>query len=116
MTLRAVVTFAAAAGSWDRSPELRTRLLAAVGKANAPIMLIHAENDYSTSAGRALNDELSRWQKAHVLKIYPPVGKTPDDGHNFLYQGISRWEPDVFQFLDQNVKPWSRGFRPKAHK
>ena len=33
---RAVVTFGAAAGSWDRSPELRERLLAAVRKDRRP--------------------------------------------------------------------------------
>ena len=42
-TVRAVVTFAAAAGSWDRSPELRRRLRAAAEKAAAPIMLIQAK-------------------------------------------------------------------------
>jgi len=101
---RAVVTFAAAAGSWDRSPELRERLLAAVRRIAAPIMLIHAENDYSTAAGRALADELERLHKPHVLRIYPPVGQTPDDGHNMLYKAIPAWEGDVFQFLDEHVK------------
>jgi hypothetical protein len=32
------------------------------------------------------------------------IGKTSDDGHNLLYLGISEWEPDVFQLLDDNVK------------
>ena len=39
-----------------------------------------------------------------LLKIYPVIGKTPDDGHSLLYLGIPEWEPDVFQFLDNNVK------------
>lgn len=103
-TVRAALTFAAAAGSWDRSPELRERLIAAVNKTNAPIMLIHAENDYGTSAGRALADELARRKKPHLLKIYPAVGLTPDDGHNVLYEDIPAWEDDVFGFLDQYVK------------
>jgi dienelactone hydrolase len=50
-TIRAVVTFAAAADSWDRSPELRERLLTAVRNTAGPIMLIHAENDFSTAPG-----------------------------------------------------------------
>lgn len=102
--VRALITFAAAAGSWDRSPELRERLLAAVRKTAAPIMLIHAENDYSTSAGHALADELERLRRPHVLRIYPPVGQTPESGHNMIYTSISVWEDDVFRFLDQNVK------------
>jgi dipeptidyl aminopeptidase/acylaminoacyl peptidase len=102
--LRAVVTFAAASGSWERSPELRERLLAAVNKATAPIMLIQAANDYSTAPSYALADELTRQQKSHLVKIYPPVGKTSENGHNFLYLAIPQWEGDVFRFLDEHVK------------
>jgi dienelactone hydrolase len=104
-TVRASVTFGAAAGAWARSPELRERLISAVSKTNAPIMLIHAENDYSTAPGRALADELERLRKPHLLKIYAPVGLTIDDGHNMLYEDIPAWEDDVFKFLDQYVKP-----------
>ena len=103
-SVRAAVTFAAAAGSWERSPELRERLRAAAEKTTAPIMLIQAANDYSTAPSYALAGELKRLHKPHLLKIYPPVGKTPDDGHNFLYLAIPQWEPDVFGFLDEHVK------------
>ncbi|MGB7620965.1 MAG: alpha/beta fold hydrolase, partial [Terriglobia bacterium] len=48
-TMRAAVTFAAAAGSWENTPEVRERLLTAVRKTAAPIMLIQAANDYSTA-------------------------------------------------------------------
>jgi carboxymethylenebutenolidase len=103
-TVRAVVTFAAAAGSWERSPELRERLLTAVRKTTSPIMLIHAANDYDTTAGRALAAELERLHKPHLLKIYPPVGQTSEDGHNAVYMAIPQWEEDVFKFLDGYVK------------
>jgi len=103
-TVRAVVTFAAAAGSWERSPELRKRLLTAVDKSAAPIMLVQAANDYSTAPSKDLAEELERLHKSYILKIYPPVGRTPDDGHNFLYLGIPQWEHDVFGFLDEHVK------------
>ena len=102
-TVRAAITFAAAADSWGRSPELRERLLTAVRQATAPIMLIQAENDYSTVAGRALSAELNRMHKPHLLEIYPTVGQTPDDGHNAVYLAIPIWEPDVFRFLDEYV-------------
>jgi carboxymethylenebutenolidase len=102
-TLRAAVTFAAAAGSWERSLELRERLRAAAEKTTAPIMLVQAANDYSTAPSRELADELRRLHKSYVLKIYPPVGQTSDDGHNFLYIGIPQWEHDVFGFLDEHV-------------
>ncbi len=102
--LRAAVTFAAAAGSWERSPELRERLMNALHSTNAAIMLTHAENDFGTAAGRALGSELERLHKPYVLKIYPPVGLTSDDGHNMLYENIPAWESDVFEFLDRHVK------------
>ncbi len=67
--VRAAVTFGAAANSWQGSPELRERLLEAVRRTSAPIMLIHASNDYDTAAGRALAAELERLHKPHLLKI-----------------------------------------------
>jgi dienelactone hydrolase len=103
-TIRAVVTFAAGAGSWDRSPEIRQRLTGAVLKTNAAIMLTHAENDYSTSPGRALANALQARHKPCTLKIYPKVGLTTDDGHGMLYENIPAWEEDVFAFLDHHVK------------
>jgi carboxymethylenebutenolidase len=103
-TLRAAVAFAAAANSWERSSELRERLLIAVDKTTAPIMLVQASNDYSTAPSYALADELERPHKPHLLKIYPPVGQTSEDGHNFLYLAIPQWEHDVFKFLDEHVK------------
>lgn len=103
-TVRAAVTFATAANSWERSPELRDRLLAAADKATAPIMLIQAVNDYSIAPGYALANERKLMHKTCLLKIYPPVGKTSEDGHNFLYLAIPQWEDDVFRFLDEYVK------------
>jgi dienelactone hydrolase len=103
-TIRATVTFGAAAGSWDESEETRNRLLAAASRLTAPVALIHAENDYSLSPGRALALELSRRSKPHILKIYPAYGPTPRHGHNFFYLDVARWERDVFAFLDANVK------------
>jgi carboxymethylenebutenolidase len=103
-TIRAAVTVSAAAGSWQRSPELRKRLLAAVDKSTVPVMLMQAANDYSTAPSHALADELEHLHKLHLLKIYPPVGETSEEGHNFLYLAIPQWEDDVFTFLDEYVK------------
>jgi carboxymethylenebutenolidase len=103
-TIRAAVTFGAGAGSWERSAEVRDRLLTAARKTSAAIMLIHAENDFSTAAGRALAEELERLRKPYSLKIYPQVGLSSDDGHNILYENIPAWESDVFEFLDRYVK------------
>ena len=100
-SLQAVVTFGAAANSWEKSREIRERLLTAVKKASAPFMLIHAANDYGTSPGRDLAAELEYLHHSHVLKIYPAFGKTADDGHNAIYNSVSMWESDVFDFLGE---------------
>src|SRR5215472_8001694 len=103
-TIRAEVAFAAGANSWHASQQLRDRILAAIGKTAAPIMLLYAANDYDLMPARDISGELNRLHRSHLLKIYPAIGKTSDDGHNLLYLGISVWEADVFQFLDDNLK------------
>ena len=102
--LRAVVVFSGAGYSFDRSPELRARLLSAIDHVAAPVFFIHAENDYSLSSGKVLDARREHIGKPHRLKIYPPIGHTLEDGHDFLYQGVSIWEPDVFAFLDENMR------------
>jgi carboxymethylenebutenolidase len=102
--LRAVVVFSGAGYSFDRSPELRARLLAAVDHIAAPVFFIHAENDYSLSSGKVLDARRQQIGKPHRLKIYPPIGHTVDDGHDFLHLGVNIWEPDVFAFLDENMQ------------
>jgi dienelactone hydrolase len=102
--LRAVVIFSGAGYSFDRSPELRSRLLAAMDHIAAPIFFIHAENDYSLSSGRALDARRELIGKPHRLKIYPPIGNSVDEGHDFLHLGVNIWEPDVFSFLDENMR------------
>jgi carboxymethylenebutenolidase len=102
--LRAVVIFSAAGYSFDRSPELRARLLAAIDHVGAPVFFIHAENDYSLSSGKVLDARREHIGKPHRLKIYPPIGHTVDDGHDFLHLGVNIWEPDVFAFLDENLR------------
>lgn len=103
-SVRAAVTFGAAAGSWEDWPELRQRLLSAVRMTSAPLMLVHASNDYSTAPGNAMAVERKRISKPQLLKIYPAVGKTSEEGHNFVYSAVDRWETDVFKFLDANVR------------
>jgi dienelactone hydrolase len=103
-SIRAEVAFAAGAVSWRASQQLRDRTLAAVGKTAAPIMLVYAANDFDTTPGKDISAELDRLHKSHSLKIYPAIGKRSEDGHSLLYLGVSEWERDVFQFLDNNLK------------
>ncbi len=102
-TLRAIVIFSGAGYSWDRSPQLRARLLAAVARIAAPVFFIHAANDYSVAPGKALDAHLRQLGKPHRLKIYPPVGHTADEGHGLVYLGVSTWQRDVFAFLGEHM-------------
>jgi carboxymethylenebutenolidase len=103
-SLRAVVIFSAAGYSWDRSPQLRARLLNAVAHIGMPIFFIHAANDYSVEPGKELDARLRQLGKPHLLKIYPPIGQTADDGHAFPFLGVSIWESDVFAFLNEHMQ------------
>ena len=102
--LRAAVIFSGAGYSWDRSPELRARLLTAVEHIGMPVFFIYAANDYSVASGKALDAKLQQLGKPHLLKIYAPIGQTPDDGHAFPFLGVKIWEPDVFAFLDMYTR------------
>lgn len=103
-SLRAAVLFACGK-SWDRSPPLRARLISAVSRAKVPMFFIHAANDFTVASGKALDAELARLGKPHQLKIYPRTGRTPQEGHAFLYLGAGRWEQDVFSYLDHWTQP-----------
>jgi dienelactone hydrolase len=102
--LRAAVAFATSGYSWDRSPPLRARLLQAVDRTVVPIFFIHAANDYTIASGQTLGAEMTRLRKPNRVKIYPAVGSTPEEGHDFIDLGVRTWEADVFGFLDQHVR------------
>ena len=103
-SLIGALDFAGAAGSWDRSPPLRARLLAAVGATTVPIFFIHAANDYSVAPGNALAAERERLGKPYRIVIYPAFGTTSSDGHNLVDLSVATWESDVFRFLDEQLR------------
>jgi carboxymethylenebutenolidase len=102
--LRAAVVFGGAAGSWDRSPALQQRLVAAVGHASAPVFFAYAANDFSVAPAKVLGAEMARLGKPHRVEIYPPLGQTPEEGHGLVYRGVSTWERNVFAFLDERLQ------------
>jgi dienelactone hydrolase len=102
--LKALVIFAGSGYSWNLSPQLRSRLISAVNNITAPIMIIHAKNDYSTTPGYALDSVLNRLNKPHELKIYPKFGNSANEGHNFIFLSTKTWEKDVFRFLEECLR------------
>jgi carboxymethylenebutenolidase len=102
--IRAAVAFSGSAASWEHSPPLRERLIAAVNRTTVPIFFIQAENDYSIAPAKVLSAEMKRLGKPYRVKICPPVGKTADDGHSFLFLKVDAWESDVFSFLAEYMR------------
>lgn len=76
----------------------------AVRNARAPIFFFQAENDYDLSPSRTLSEVMKDAGKESELKIYPPYGNSPEDGHSLAYSGSSVWAVDVFRFLEQHCR------------
>jgi len=92
---------AGGAQSWAQAPELQSLMTRAVRNAKAPIFFFQAANDFDLSPSKTLSAEMKEVSKAYKLKIYPPYGDSPRDGHSFGYFGSDVWAEDVFGFLNQ---------------
>jgi len=101
--IRAVICFGGGAASWIRSSYLRESLTSAVLKLASPVFFLYAENDYSTAPGKALDAEMARRGKTHLLRIYPAFGQSPSEGHGIIYLSMGTWERDVFEFLNEHL-------------
>ena len=103
-SIRAAVNFGGAAATWDDSSYLRERLISAVDQINTPVFFIFAANDFSTNPGKVLSAEMARLKKPQQLKIYPPLGRTPNEGHSLIYRAVPTWENDVIGFLKKYMQ------------
>ena len=93
------VAFALGAILWPTSEPVRRLILETAENVDAPLMLVHARNDFSVDPARALESVLARRNPLSRVAIYPPVGDGPDDGHVFCTLGADQWAPDVERFL-----------------
>jgi hypothetical protein len=89
-------------GRREDAPEVQALMTRAVRNSRAPIFFFQAENDYDLSPSRTLSAAMKDVGKEFEIKIYPPYGKSTQDGHTFGYFGSSVWGVDVFRFLDQH--------------
>jgi carboxymethylenebutenolidase len=97
----AAVDSAGGAQSWAQAPQLQSLMTEAVRNSRTPIFFFQAENDYDLSPSKTLSRVMSEAGKAYGLKIYPPYGSSPEDGHTFGYFGSAVWADDVFRFLNR---------------
>lgn len=110
-TVAAVVAFGPGARSWDRSPELRARLVQAAGHIASPTLFVFAANDYSVAPGNVLSSELRRHGRVGTHALYEAVGGTAAEGHDLVYSHRAIWEQDVFAFLDAQLRVAQRSAR-----
>jgi carboxymethylenebutenolidase len=74
----------------------------AARNANVPIFFFQAANDYDLSPSKTLSAVMKAAGKTYEVKIYPPYGNSPQDGHAFGYFGSAVWADDVFRFLNRH--------------
>lgn len=104
--LRAYIAFAPAAMAW-RNINLQQRLLQAVAKAEAPIFLAQAANDFSTGPTELLGPVINAKKSPNVSRLYPAFGTTPEDGHGRFAarpNGIAIWRNDLLSFLEHAIE------------
>ena len=47
---------------------------------------------------------MARLGKPHRVAIYPPTGRTREEGHDFVYLAAPVWESHVVTFLDRYTR------------
>ncbi len=102
--VKALAPFAPGAMSWNNNLMLAARLAQAVDRAQAPIFLLQAENDYNLAPSHALSKEAKKKHKDFQSKIYPAYGSTHHDGHwAFCTTATDVWGNDVLAFLEKQM-------------
>jgi dipeptidyl aminopeptidase/acylaminoacyl peptidase len=101
----AAIDASGGAESWDKAPSLQSRMLHAVEDARSPILFFQAENDYNLAPSRTLYAAMRKSHKSAEIRIYPPYGRSPQQGHSFAYRGVRTWFDDALRFLEANCRP-----------
>jgi len=110
----AAVDSAGGAESWALAPQLQAAMTRAVRNAKAPILFFQAENDWNLAPTKTLSAAMKEAGKTYDARIYPPYGKSHQDGHTFGYFGSAVRENDVFQFLDRHCAAVSAAREPDS--
>lgn len=98
----AIIDAAGGAESWDVAPQLRNLMMHAARQAQAPLLLLQAENDYSVQPSLTLYATLRAAGKPGELLLFAPYGVSPEEGHSFAYRGVQIWQNAVLGFLRQH--------------
>jgi carboxymethylenebutenolidase len=99
--VRAFAAFAPGAMSWRWVTGLDARLEAAAQHAQAPVLIVQAQNDYNVAPSRALGPLLERAGKGRAV-VFPPFGTTEQEGHVAFAcrkEGTDVWGATVLDFF-----------------
>jgi carboxymethylenebutenolidase len=103
--VRAFVAFAPGAMSWRWVTGLDGRLERAVLHAEAPVLIVQAQNDYDLSPSQVLGPLLERERKGRAV-LFPAFGKTNQDGHGAFAcrpEGAAIWGRTVLEFFRSSM-------------
>ena len=101
---RVAVNCSGAAQTWNSSPGLQSRLIAAARRATIPVFFLQAQNDYDLTPNRVLSEQVRAGGKRAESRVYPAQGISAQDGHNFCVRGVDTWGPDVTKFIEAYLK------------
>jgi carboxymethylenebutenolidase len=99
--VRAFAAFAPGAMSWRWVTGLDGRLEQAVRNAQAPVLIVQAQNDFSLAPSQTLGPLLERDHKGRAV-VFPAFGSTEQEGHGRFArspEGAAIWGPTVLAFF-----------------
>src|SRR5262249_26477292 len=102
LDVKGFVAFAPGAMSYANLA-LRERMQEAAKNAKAPVLLLQAQNDYSTGPSELLGPILKEKGLPSHNTIYPAFGTTNQHGHGAFATwslGTAQWGPEVLAFMD----------------
>jgi dienelactone hydrolase len=102
--VRACVSFAAAAMTWQHAPEVRELLLHHVDLARCPFLFLQAENDFDLTPSAVLAARCRDRGHPHERHLFPPFGATEMEAHQIWIHAPHLWAPVVLPFLDRWVR------------
>ncbi len=99
--VRAALNFSGGSIVWATSEPIRERMTQAAQNARVPVFFIQAENDFDTAPSLFLSQQMEAAKLPHRVRIFPPHGDTPRQGHAFCAGGTTPgWGSDVLAFLE----------------
>ena len=97
---RVAINCSGAAQTWNSSPDLQRRLIAATRKAAMPVFFLQGQNDYGLVPNRVLSEQVKAGGQSAESRVHPAHGISTQDGHDFWVCGVNIWGPDVMRFVE----------------